>query len=170
MRRWRSFAIATLAFPSGVAQAQDAHDAEVMEARNASILTAGPISSTNAIWVAGASGGLLACDSGPDSPCGTLPLTRYRGGSYLRGDLTAYRGTVRQIDAALPSIYYVGSIGAGGNWNDWIFDGYVSYGHQNYGQVETMAGKRDSQAGLGSPYVAAGLRAGRVFVLPRAGT
>ncbi|MGC4250464.1 MAG: autotransporter outer membrane beta-barrel domain-containing protein [Sphingobium sp.] len=118
---------------------------------------------TRPVWIAGVSGGLLDRDGGPTSPYGTLSLTRYQGNFYLRGALTAWRGTVQQVDAALPSHFYVGSLGAGGNWNDWVFDAFASYGHQDYGQVETPAGKRASQAGSGSPYRAVGIRAGHVF-------
>ncbi|MFT4025550.1 MAG: autotransporter outer membrane beta-barrel domain-containing protein [Novosphingobium sp.] len=122
-----------------------------------------PIAEQKAIWVAGASGGYLERDDGPDSPYAVLSLTRYKGRTYLRGALTAYRSTIRQIDAALPSTYIVGSIGAGGNWNGWVIDGFASYGRQNYGDVETSAGHRASQVGGGSDYWALGLRAGRIF-------
>ncbi|MFT4027856.1 MAG: autotransporter outer membrane beta-barrel domain-containing protein [Novosphingobium sp.] len=118
---------------------------------------------TPSVWIAGVSGGLLDRDGGPTSPYGTLSLTRYQGNFYLRGALTAWRGTVQQVDAALPSHFYVGSLGAGGNWHDWVVDAFASYGRQDYGRVETPAGKRASQAGSGSPYRAVGIRAGRVF-------
>lgn len=118
---------------------------------------------TSPVRIAGVSGGMLDRDGGPGSPYGTFSLTRYSGHGYLRGALTVYRGTVQQIDAALPSTFYIGSIGAGGNWNDWVVDAFASYGRQDYGQVETLVGKRASEAGSGSPYYAAGLRVGRVF-------
>lgn len=163
MTGWRSHAIAIVALQSGVAQAQSTATGEAASTTEVASQPVAAAPPTETIWVAGASGGLLARDGGPDSPYGTLSLTRYRGGSYIRGALTAYRGTVRQIDAALPATYVVGSVGAGGNWKDWVVDGFASYGRQYYGQVETFAGKRDSQAGSGAPYLAVGVRAGRVF-------
>lgn len=134
------------------AQAQDANADPAPSAARA-----------DAVLVAGVSGGLVSRTPGDDSPFATASLTRYKGKAYLRLAATAYRGTLRQIDAALPSTYYVASLGAGGNWDGWTLDGYVSYGRQRFGQVETALGKRDSGAGTGSAYFAAGLRGGHVF-------
>ncbi|MGC4250645.1 MAG: autotransporter domain-containing protein [Sphingobium sp.] len=154
--------LALLAAPcSHPALAQSA-DASPTEA-NASNVEIANIGGQAAIWVAGASAGYLQRDGGPDSPYAILSLTRYKGRTYLRGALTAYRSTIRQIDAALPSTYIIGSIGAGGNWNDWVADGFASYGRQNYGKVETSAGRRAAQVGSDSDYWAFGLRAGRIF-------
>jgi hypothetical protein len=122
-------------------------------------------SDTEPVWIAGLSGGVLDRSSGKDSPYSTVSLTRYQGSTYLRGAFTAYRGTLQQLDAALPSAYYIGSIGAGGNFGGWVADAYASYGWQDYGAVETDLGKRASLAGSGSSYFAAGLRGGRIFTL-----
>lgn len=161
MRHWAFVGMLAM-IPSGVACAQEGQGAAASaEAAAADPATAGQ--GARALWIAGIAGGLLDRDGGPTSPYGTLSLTRYQGRSYLRGAFTAWRGTVRQVDAALPSGFYVGSIGAGGNWNNWVVDAFASYGRQDFGKVETLAGKRPAEAGSGSPYVAAGLRAGRVF-------
>jgi len=123
-----------------------------------------PASDTpHAVWIAGISAGLVERDGGSDNPYASLSMTRHGRTNYLRGAFTAYRGTLQQLDAALPSTYYIGSLGAGGNWNDWIVDAYLSYGRQRFGKVETPAGKRRSEAGSGTPYYAAGLRAGHIF-------
>lgn len=93
-----------------------------------------------------------------NTPANESNQARFEGRAYMRGALTSYRSTVQQIDAALPSTFVVGSIGAGGNWNDWVVDGFASYGRQDYGLVETP-----SQIADGSDYLALGLRAGRIF-------
>ena len=117
------------------------------------------------VWVAGLSGGVLDRDNGKDAPYATLSLTRYQGSTYIRGAFTAYRGTLQQLDAALPSHYYIASLGAGGNFRNWVVDAYASYGRQDYGPIETAIGKRPSEAGSGSDYFAAGLRGGRIFTI-----
>lgn len=114
------------------------------------------------VWIAGLQGGVVDRQGGPDSPYATASLTRYRGNAYLRGAFTVYRSTLRLPFAALPSTYYVGSLGAGGNFDDWVVDASVSYGRQDYGLVETDFGKQRSTIS-GTGYFAAGLRGGRVF-------
>lgn len=114
------------------------------------------------VWVAGVHGGAIDRDGGGATPYAMLSLTRFDGGAYLHAALSAYRSTLKQADAALPSTYYVGSLGAGGNFDDWVVDAYASYGRQDYGKVKTDFGKRKSTLD-GSPYFAAGLRAGRMF-------
>jgi hypothetical protein len=113
-------------------------------------------------WIAGWQGGYVGRDGGAGSPYATASVTQFHGAAYLRGALTVYRSTLRQVDAALPSTYYIASIGAGGNFDDWVIDAHASYGRQRYGLVETALGKRQS-AFSGSDYLAAGLRAGRMF-------
>lgn len=115
-----------------------------------------------AVWIAGLQGGVVDRQGGPDSPYATASLTRYRGNAYVRGAFTVYRSTLQLPFAALPSTYYVGSLGAGGNFDDWVVDASVSYGRQDYGLVETDFGKQRSRIS-GTGYFAAGLRGGRVF-------
>lgn len=117
------------------------------------------------VLVGGVSGGLLAREGGADSPYATLSLTAYRDRRYLRGAVTWYRSTLRQPDAALPSTFVIGSLGAGGNWRGWVLDAYVSFGRQHFGQIVTTQGARDSLAGSTAPFYAGGLRAGRSFAL-----
>ena len=124
-----------------------------------------PPPSSPTVLVGGVSSGLIARDGGPDSPYATLSLTAYRDRHYVRGAVTWYRSTLRQVDAALPSTFVVGSLGAGGNWQGWVLDAYVSYGRQSYGQVVTALGARDSMAGRGAPFAAGGVRAGHSFAL-----
>lgn len=116
----------------------------------------------SAVWIAGLQGGVVDRQGGPDSPYGTLSLTRYSGDAYVRGAFTVYRSTLQLPFAALPSTYYVGSLGAGGNFDDWVVDASVSFGRQDYGLVETDFGKQRSTFS-GTGYFAAGLRSGRVF-------
>lgn len=116
-----------------------------------------------AILVAGISGGAVQRGATQTSPFATLSLARYKGDTYTRVDLTGYRSVLRQFDTALPSRYYIASIGAGGSWHDWTLDGYASIGTQQFGSIETALGERGSTAGDSSGYFGAGLRAGRIF-------
>ncbi|MCW1428888.1 autotransporter outer membrane beta-barrel domain-containing protein [Novosphingobium sp. JCM 18896] len=116
----------------------------------------------DAIWMAGLQGGLIDRDGGANSPYATFSLTRYRQQTYLRAALTVYRSTLRQVDTPLPSTYYIGSIGAGGNFNDWVLDAHVSYGQQRYGLIRTaMTTVKSDYASTN--YVAAGVSLGRVI-------
>lgn len=110
------------------------------------------------IVVAGVSGGVVARDGAQDSPFGSLAITRYQGGSYLRASYTGFRGSLQQTDGSVRSTYQIGSVGAGGTWRGWVADAYVSAGWQDYGTVDA-APRTDS----GSFYGAAGLRAGRAL-------
>lgn len=116
-----------------------------------------------AILVAGVSGGIVQRGTTQTSPFATLSLARYKGNTYGRIDLTGYRSVLRQFDTALPSHYYIASVGAGGSWNGWTLDGYLSIGTQQFGRIETPLGERDSTAGDNSGYFGTGLRAGHIF-------
>lgn len=116
-----------------------------------------------AIWVASATGGIVDRDTTTSSPYGSLAVTRYKGATYLRAAYTLFGGTLQQADAAIPSTYHIGSIGAGGNWHGWVADAYASYGRQVYGAIQGLGGTRQSGITSGSGYFAAGLRVGRVF-------
>ncbi len=121
-----------------------------------------PMTAPGSTWVAGLHASVIDRDGGDTSPYATLSLTRYRQQTYLRASFTAYRNTLRQVDAALPSTFYLGSVGAGGNFNDWVVDATLSYGRQNYGAIETPSGSFASNYGS-TDYAAAGVRVGRVI-------
>lgn len=133
-----------------------------VEQADASVAEQTPVVPAVAIWMAGVNGGYIGRDGGASSSYATLSLTRFHKQTYLRAAFTAYRGTLTQLDAALPSTYYIGSLGAGGNFDDWVIDTHLSYGRQIYGQIETALGKRQSQLSS-TGYFGAGVRGGRVF-------
>lgn len=116
----------------------------------------------DAIWMAGLQGGLIDRDGGANSPYATASITRYSQQTYLRAAFTVYRSTLRQVDTPLPSSYYIGSLGAGGNFDDWVLDAHVSYGQQRYGLIRTaMTTVRSDNASTN--YAAAGVSLGRVI-------
>ena len=115
---------------------------------------------TPQVWSLETGGGYSSRDSGPKGAFALASLNRQLGQSYVRAALTGYRSTLQLADMALPSTYVVGSLGAGGNYHGWVVDGWASYGWQHYGAIATDMGTRLSNAGTGSPYVAAGLRLG----------
>lgn len=121
------------------------------------------------LWSATVSAGISARDGGPDGSWGSLSLTRRLGRGYLRGSLMRYHGTLLQADVALPSDYTVGTIGAGGNFENWVVDGWASYGRQDYGRISTAAtnggGSRLSTGANGSDYRAIGGDFGRITPL-----
>jgi hypothetical protein len=114
-------------------------------------------------WTATASGGISARDDGPDGSWQSLSLTRTVGRGYLRASAMRYHGTLQQSDVALPSDYYVGTLGAGGNFDNWVIDGWVSFGRQDYGRISTSLGSRASTGAKGSDYYAVGGDFGRVL-------
>jgi hypothetical protein len=81
-----------------------------------------------------------------------------------------FGGTLQQADAAIPSTYHIGSIGAGGNWHGWVADAYASYGRQVYGAIQGLGGTRQSGITSGSGYFAAGCAWGGCFSHRRVGT
>ena len=122
-----------------------------------------PVSSApGATWIAGFQGGIIDRDGGAESPYVTALVTRYSQQSYIRAAFTAYRSTLRQVDTPLPSQYYIGTIGAGGNVDGWVLDAQVSYGRQRYGLIRTaMTMVRSDYAA--TSYAAAGASLGRVI-------
>ncbi|NBC35638.1 autotransporter outer membrane beta-barrel domain-containing protein [Novosphingobium sp. FSY-8] len=119
------------------------------------------------MWSAEVSGGYASRDDGPKGAFAVTGLTRQIGRYYVRAALTTYRSTAHQLDMALPSTYVVGTLGAGGNINNWVFDGWISYGRQIYGQIDTGQGTRASTNGTGAPYWAVGGDFGRILPLGR---
>jgi len=116
-------------------------------------------------WVAEISSGYAKRDDGPSGAFAVAGLNRRFGNYYARTALTAYRSIIEQADTALPSTYVVASIGGGGNVNDWVFDGWASYGWQHYGEISSSNGIRRSTMRDGSPYVSLGFDAGRILRL-----
>jgi hypothetical protein len=115
-------------------------------------------------WTADVSGGYAGRDGGPGGPFAIASLTRWLGRTYVRGAVTYYKSTLQQSDTALASDYLVGSASYGGNFNNWVFDVFGSYGRQYYGAIPTSTGSRASSHS-GSPYLAAGGDFGRVFTI-----
>lgn len=122
------------------------------------------------LWAIAVSGGISARDDGPDGNWQTLSLTRRLGRGYVRGTVMRYHGTLLQADTALPSDYYVATLGAGGNFGNWVVDGWASYGRQDYGRISTTSStgvstSRASTGAKGSDYFALGGDFGRVVPL-----
>lgn len=115
------------------------------------------------LWSMAVAAGISNRDDGPNGSWQSAALTRQVGRGYLRASLMRYHGTLLQADTALPSDYLVGTIGAGGNFDNWVVDGWASYGWQDYGRISTDAGKRESTGAQGSPYYSIGGDFGRVF-------
>lgn len=125
-----------------------------------------PAPQAPAVWVANVTGGMIDRADVPASPYATAALTRYKGATYLRGAFTAYRGAREQPGGPAPAHYYIGSLGAGGNFGNWVVDAYASYGRQDYGAIDAgPAQPTAARMAKGTPYFAAGLRAGRIFTL-----
>jgi hypothetical protein len=100
-------------------------------------------------WLAEISGGYAKRDSGPSGAFAVAALSRRIERMYVRGAFTAYRSTIQQADTALPH-HTVGSLGTGGNFNNWVFDLWGSWGWQHYGAISTNRGTRSSTARSGS--------------------
>ncbi len=116
-------------------------------------------------WSLGVSGGLSVRDDGPDGSWQSLALSRRIGRGYVRASAMRYHGTLVQSDTALPSDYYIGTLAAGGNFDNWVADGWISLGVQDYGRISTSEGSRESTGAHSSTYYAIGGDFGRVFVL-----
>jgi len=115
-------------------------------------------------WLAEVTSGYAKRDAGPSGMFAATALNHRFGRMYGRAALTAYRSTIEQADTALPSTYLVGSLGTGGNFNNWVFDVWASWGWQHYGMIDTSQGERRS-ARHGSPYVSVGFDAGKILPL-----
>jgi len=152
-------------FAASAARAQDASvdDADLPEAEAAApTATEAP---KPAPWTVTLSAGISNRDDGPDGSWQSLSLTRQVGRGYVRGGLMRYHGTLIQAYTALPSDYYVGTLGAGGNFDNWVVDGWASYGRQEYGRISTAWGSRESTGAKSSGYYALGGDFGRILPL-----
>jgi hypothetical protein len=161
------FLVVLAAAPSpALAQDEAAASADPLSVASAEPAPALP---AEPLWTAAVSAGISARDDGPDGSWGSLSLTRRIGRGYVRGSLMRYHGTLLQADVALPSDYTVGTIGAGGNFDNWVLDGWASYGRQDYGRISAAAtnggGSRSSTGAKNSPYWALGGDFGRVVPL-----
>lgn len=116
-------------------------------------------------WSVALAAGISNRDDGPNGSWQSAALTRQIGRGYVRASLMRYHGTLLQADTALPSDYLVGTIGAGGNFDNWVVDGWLSYGRQDYGRISTDTGKRESTGAQSSPYYSIGGDFGRVVPL-----
>lgn len=170
---WPLCAAAALALFTPPAIAQDTAPAPA-DTETAAVQggTVGPVDAATsagadkpALWSATASAGISNRDDGPNGSWQSLSLSRTVGRGYVRGGLMRYHGTLTQADVALPSDYYVATLGAGGNFDNWVVDGWISYGRQDYGRIRTSQGSRASTGAKGSDYYAIGGDFGRVVPL-----
>ncbi len=152
-------------FAASTARAQDApaDDADLPEAETAAPAATETPKPTP--WTVTLSAGISNRDDGPDGSWQSLSLTRQVGRGYVRGGLMRYHGTLIQAYTALPSDYYVGTLGAGGNFDNWVVDGWASYGRQEYGRISTAWGSRESTGAKSSGYYALGGDFGRILPL-----
>ena len=116
-------------------------------------------------WTATLSAGMSKREGGSDGSWQAISLSRAVGQGYVRAGIMRYHGTLVQTDTALPSDYYVATLGAGGNFGGWVLDGWASYGVQDYGRVSGDAGSRESDGAKSSGYYAFGGDFGRVLTL-----
>lgn len=118
-------------------------------------------------WAVTLSGGGSVRADGPDGSWQSAALEKTVGRGYLRAGVMRYHGTLVQSDSALPSDYYVGTIGGGGNFSGWVADAWASFGKQVYGNITDSAGSRPSNGARSSTYLALGGDFGRVVPLAR---
>ncbi|KHK91474.1 autotransporter domain-containing protein [Novosphingobium malaysiense] len=116
-------------------------------------------------WTIATSTGISNRDNGPNGSWQAISLTRQIGQLYVRGTVMRYHGTLQQADTALPSDYLIGTIAAGGNFEGWVTDAWISYGRQDYGDISTSQGNRPSTGATGSPYFAIGGDFGKIIPL-----
>ena len=149
------------------ALAQSAQDTDSTRVDIPAMPIATAPASASPAWLAEISSGYAKRDSGPSGAFAIGALNRRLGRFYARAAVTGYRSIVEQADTALPSTYVVGSLGGGGNINNWVFDAWGAWGWQDYGAIQTATGKRSSTASDGSPYLSLGFDAGRILTLSK---
>lgn len=157
-----------VAFPAGIACAQETAStiaAPVPSAAETTDPAKAQGSAAPAAWSATLSAGGSIRDSGPDGSWQSAALERSVGQGYVRAGVMRYHGTLVQSNADLPSDYYVGTLGAGGNFSGWVVDGWASYGKQDYGKITDFSGTRRSNGARSSDYYALGGDFGRVLSL-----
>lgn len=114
-------------------------------------------------WSAGVSGGVAPRDGAPSGTYETLSLHRQLGRSYVQLGAIHYNTTLQQGEASVTSNYNVGTVGFGGNYNNWVLDAYASYGRQSFGAIRSGDTSRNGLSG--SPYVGGGVSFGRMVAL-----
>lgn len=112
-------------------------------------------------WSLGVSGGVAPRDGAPTGSYEALTLMRQLGRSYVQLGVTHYASQLESTAPTVSSNYAVGTIGFGGNYNNWVLDTYASYGRQTFGPVRFGAFSRPSTNITGSPYWAGGVSFGR---------
>ncbi|WP_093667058.1 autotransporter outer membrane beta-barrel domain-containing protein [Sphingomonas gellani] len=151
-----------VASPERAAAQVGAETAKVEEQPSASSAPATPPAPD---WIATLSSGVLARDGDAVRPFVVAGLSRRMGRGYVRVAATGFRSVVRQVDAALPSDFVIGSVGAGGTFGRWFVDGYLSAGRQYYTGVTTPLGTRSAQVGSASSVYGAALSGGHFIKL-----
>lgn len=170
---WRAAALAASTAPiAAAAQADRSATAELSAAGAPADPVPAPTPTpatvpTAPTWIATLSSGVLDHDGDAARPFAVAGVSRKLGRYYVRVAATGFRSVVRQFDAALPSSFALGSIGAGATFGRWFVDASASAGRQFYGGIEMGGGTRSNQAGSGSGVYAAALDAGRFVALAR---
>jgi hypothetical protein len=114
-------------------------------------------------WSAGVAAGVAPRDGGPTGTYEALSLHRQLGHSYVQVGAVHYNTALDTGEAAVTSNYGVGTLGFGGNYNNWVLDTYVSYGRQTFGAIRYPGGSRPSTDITSSPYWGGGISFGRML-------
>ncbi|WP_206241922.1 hypothetical protein [Novosphingobium terrae] len=122
-----------------------------------------------ALWSIGVSGGLAPRDGGATGAYGAVELRRQIGHGYVQLGAMRYHTPLLSDAVSAASTFNVGTLAGGINLNNWLLDGYVSYGWQHFGAVRVDDGSgvntivRPSNGPSGSPYYAAGASVGKMI-------
>jgi hypothetical protein len=121
-------------------------------------------------WSASVSGGVAPRDGGPTGSYGAMEVRRQIGHGYLQVGAMRYHAPLLTNAVSVASDFTIGTVAGGTRIGNWIVDGYVSYGWQDFGavRVENTAGtaliQRAANGREGSPYYGAGVSLG--YILP----
>ncbi len=122
-----------------------------------------------ALWSVGVSGGLAPRDGGATGAYGAVELRRQIGHGYVQLGAMRYHTPLLSDAVSAASTFNVGTLAGGINLDNWLLDGYVSYGWQHFGAVRVDDGTglsttvRPSNGPGGSPYYAAGASVGKMI-------
>jgi hypothetical protein len=133
------------------------------------------------LWSLSVSGGLSPRDGGATGAYGAVEL-RQIGHGYVQVGGMRYHTPLLSDAVSAASTFNVGTLAGGVNLNNWLLDGYVSYGWQDFGAVrvddgsgQTTLVRPSNAATKGSPYYGAGISLGRmipvnnrIFITPTA--
>ncbi|WP_343609540.1 hypothetical protein [Novosphingobium sp.] len=134
------------------------------------------------LWSLSVSGGLSPRDGGATGAYGAVELRRQIGHGYVQVGGMRYHTPLLSDAVSAASTFNVGTLAGGVNLNNWLLDGYVSYGWQDFGAVrvddgsgQTTLVRPSNAATKGSPYYGAGISLGRmipvnnrIFITPTA--